>query len=210
MKNKFKTEQEQFWSGEFGDVYSKRNLGPRWVAANTALFSKVLARTANVSSLIEFGANIGLNLRALRHLLPEAELAAIEINASAAKTLKKWGEVKNIYETSLLEFKPKRQWDLALIKGVLIHINPDALPLAYENLYRATRRYLCVVEYYNPSPVTIPYRGHQDRLFKRDFAGELLDRYPDLRLLDYGFTYHRDPNFPQDDTSWFLLEKQKK
>lgn len=208
MKKKFKTEQEQFWSGEFGDTYSSRNLGERWIAANTALFTKVLARTQDVRSLIEFGANIGLNLRALRRLLPEAELAAIEINATAANTLRKWGEVKQIHETSLLEFKPKRQWDLALIKGVLIHINPDALPQAYEALYRATRRYLCVVEYYNPSPVAIPYRGHRDRLFKRDFAGELLERYKDLRLLDYGFTYHRDPNFPQDDTTWFLLEKK--
>ena len=35
----------------------------------------------------------------------------------------------------------------------------------------------------------------------------MLDRFPDLRLLDYGFAYHRDPVFPQDDITWFLLEK---
>jgi spore coat polysaccharide biosynthesis protein SpsF len=63
-------------------------------------------------------------------------------------------------------------------------------------------------EYYNPSPTAIPYRGHADRLFKRDFAGELLDRFPDLRLIDYGFAYRRDPAFPQDDITWFLLEKR--
>jgi len=44
-------------------------------------------------------------------------------------------------------------------------------------------------------------------LFKRDFAGEMLDRYPALKLLDYGFVYRRDPLFPQDDMTWFLLEK---
>ena len=207
-KKSFRTEQEEFWSGQFGDEYSARNLGERWVAANTALFTKVLTRTDGVKSLIEFGANIGLNLRALRRLLPEAKLSAIEINAVAAKALHKWGEAKDVFETSLLEFKSKRQWDFALIKGVLIHINPDALPQAYDALYKATRRYLCVVEYYNPSPVAIPYRGHQDRLFKRDFAGELMERHPDLKLVDYGFTYHRDPNFPQDDTTWFLMEKR--
>ena len=52
------------------------------------------------------------------------------------------------------------------------------------------------------------YRGHSQRLFKRDFAGEMLDRFPDLTLVDYGFAYHRDANFPQDDTTWFLLEKR--
>jgi spore coat polysaccharide biosynthesis protein SpsF len=53
----------------------------------------------------------------------------------------------------------------------------------------------------------INYRGHKDRLFKRDFAGELMDKYPDLKLVDYGFVWRRDNNFPQDDGTWFLLEK---
>jgi len=53
----------------------------------------------------------------------------------------------------------------------------------------------------------IPYRGHSDRLFKRDFAGEMLEAYPGLALVDYGFAYRRDPVFPQDDISWFLLRK---
>jgi pseudaminic acid biosynthesis-associated methylase len=74
-------------------------------------------------------------------------------------------------------------------------------------MYRAATRYLLVAEYYSPKPVEIPYRGHTGKLFKRDFAGELLDRYPALRLVDYGFVYHRDSLFPQDDTNWFLLEK---
>jgi spore coat polysaccharide biosynthesis protein SpsF len=100
------------------------------------------------------------------------------------------------------------QSDLVLVKGVLIHLNPDVLASVYELLRAASSRYICIVEYYNPSPVTIPYRGHTDRLFKRDFAGELLARYPELRLLDYGFVYHGDPNFPQDDLTWFLLEKR--
>jgi hypothetical protein len=34
-----------------------------------------------------------------------------------------------------------------------------------------------------------------------------LDRHPGLTLVDYGFAYHRDRAFPQDDINWFLLEK---
>jgi spore coat polysaccharide biosynthesis protein SpsF len=55
--------------------------------------------------------------------------------------------------------------------------------------------------------MTITYRGVDDRLFKRDFAGDLLDMYPSLSLIDYGFCYRRDPVFPQDDISWFLMAK---
>ena len=46
------------------------------------------------------------------------------------------------------------------------------------------------------------------RLFKRDFAGEILDRHADLQLVDYGFAYRRNPQFPQDDITWFLMEKR--
>jgi len=91
---------------------------------------------------------------------------------------------------------------------VLIHINPDMLDIVYEKLYNSSNRYILIAEYYNPTPVSISYRGHSDRLFKRDFAGEMLDKYDDLELLDYGFLYHRDKYFFQDDVSWFLLEKR--
>ena len=56
--------------------------------------------------------------------------------------------------------------------------------------------------------MTVTYRGEKNKLFKRDFAGELMDQYPDLKLIGYGFKYKRDNNFPQDDMTWFLLEKQ--
>jgi spore coat polysaccharide biosynthesis protein SpsF len=102
---------------------------------------------------------------------------------------------------------PSQQWDLTLIKGVLIHLNPEVLPQVYDKLFAACGQYLLVAEYYNPAPVAIPYRGHSDRLFKRDFAGEMMDRHPQLKLIDYGFAYRRDPNFPQDDITWFLMEK---
>lgn len=90
---------------------------------------------------------------------------------------------------------------------MLIHINPEKLSQVYKTLYTASRKYICIAKYYNPVPVAINYRGHQGRLFKRDFARELLDTYENMRLLDYGFICHRDYLFPQDDVTWFLLEK---
>jgi pseudaminic acid biosynthesis-associated methylase len=203
----FKTEQEAFWAGEFGNEYIQRNQGDALVAANLGLFVKALSITRSVNSCIEFGANIGLNLKALKLLFPAQEQYAVEINANAASELTRVIPPSNLYRTSILEFNPERTWDLVLIKGVLIHINPEMLPQVYDKLEAACRRYLLVVEYYNPVPVAVTYHGHTDRLFKRDFAGEIMDRHSHMRLVDYGFVYRRDPNFPQDDANWFLLEK---
>jgi hypothetical protein len=58
-------------------------------------------------------------------------------------------------------------------------------------MYRASSRYLLVSEYYSPNPLEVVYRGHSGKLFKRDFAGDLMDMYPDLSLLDYGFIWRR-------------------
>jgi pseudaminic acid biosynthesis-associated methylase len=204
----FKTEQENFWAGDFGAEYIERNFGDKLLASNLSLFAKALACTSSVSSCIEFGANIGMNLKALKLLNPNLDMHAIEINPLAAKRLTEIVSEQNINNISILDFEPTRKWDLVLIKGVLIHINPDVLPLVYKKLVDSTGRYLLVAEYYNPSPTTISYRGHSERLFKRDFAGEILNSHSNIRLVDYGFVYRRDPNFPQDDTTWFLLEKQ--
>jgi len=203
----YSTEQEVFWMGEFGDKYTERNQGEQWLASNTALFASILAKTTGVASVLEFGPNRGLNLQAMRNLLPAAEFSGVEINGQAASELALFPWIK-VYQDSILSFNIDYQRDFVLSKGLLIHINPAELNSAYKKLYEGSRRYICLVEYYNPYPVELVYRGYEGKLFKRDFAGEMLDLFPDLTLRDYGFVYHRDKNFPQDDLNWFILEKK--
>lgn len=207
-KKTFSTDQENFWAGEFGHDYINRNKGDLLLAANLNFFVKALKQAGKIKSCHEFGANIGMNMRAMKLLYPEADLSAVEINPEASKVLAEFLGEKNVFEGSIFDYPVKKQSDLSLIKGVLIHINPDMLDKVYQKLYEASARYILVCEYYNPSPVAINYRGHADRLFKRDFAGELMDKYADLTLIDYGFAYKRDPVFPQDDITWFLMEKK--
>ncbi len=205
---KYKTDQEVFWAGDFGTDYIQRNQGDALLASNLDFFGKALRQARGIKSCIEFGANIGMNLKALKLLHPGIHAHAIEINAEAAKQLGEVIPTTHVYNTSILDFSSSLQWDLTLIKGVLIHINPEVLPQVYDKLVAACGRYLMVAEYYNPAPVAISYRGHIDRLFKRDFAGEIMERHPQLQLVDYGFAYRHDPNFPQDDITWFLMEKR--
>ena len=169
-------------------------------------FSKALAAAGPMESILELGANLGQNLRGLRHLFPDATLTGVEINKNAHKLLSEVPGVTAVNE-SILEYSPNEQHDLVFTKTVLIHIAPQYLPKVYDLMVAGSRRYILVAEYFSPMPVTIAYRGHVNRLFKRDFAGDLLDRHPELSLLDYGFAYRRDKHV-QDDLNWFLLEKR--
>lgn len=204
----FSTKQEVFWSGEFGTEYIERNHGERLLAANLAFFARALRGCQGLSDCIEFGANIGMNLKALNLLFPGIDASAVEINKKAAEELGAMIPEANIHRGSILDYDSDRTFDLALIKGVLIHLDPAALPQVYDTLVASTNRYLLVAEYYNPEPTALPYRGHEGYLFKRDFAGEIMDRHSMMRLCDYGFAYRRDPLFPQDDITWFLMEKR--
>ena len=204
----YQTPQEEFWAGDFGAGYIGRNAGERLRAANLALFAKILQRAPNVGRVLEIGANIGMNLGALHALLPTAALSAVEINAEAAAELRRLGYV-DLFHGSVADFQPgERRWDLVFTKGVLIHLHADLLGSVYDKMADASSRYVMFCEYYNPVPVSVTYRGHEDRLFKRDFAGEFLDRRPEFHLVDYGFCYRRDPVFPQDDCTWFLLARK--
>jgi spore coat polysaccharide biosynthesis protein SpsF len=208
MKGTYKTGQEGFWAGDFGNSYVDRNSHPRNIARNTALFAKILERTYGVSHILELGANIGQNIMAIKNLMPDAIFKAVEINDKAADQLEKISNT-TVMRGSILNFASVDlgQHDFTMICGVLIHLNPDHLKEVYALLYECSTNWILIHEYYNPTPVEVMYRGHSERLFKRDFAGEMLDMYPDLRLIDYGFQYSRDNNFPADDSTWFLMQK---
>ena len=202
----FQTEQEAFWAGEFGDFYIDRNRSSGLLHSKIAMWSQMIRCANRVCSIKELGCNIGLNLKALHHLNPNFRLSGVEINRSAAIEAEKLG-IASIECGTITEPLEHEKVDLTFTAAVLIHVSPDKLDNVYRNLVNLSNRYVLVAEYYNPSPTEILYRGHSERLFKRDFAGDLIESYG-LSLVDYGFWYKRD-NVAQEfgDVSWFLLEK---
>ena len=202
----YQTEQEIFWAGDFGDEYISRNRSSGLLHSKVAMWSQMLRSANRVSSIKELGCNIGLNLKALNHLRPEYQLSGVEINHTAATEAQRLG-IASIKCGTITEPLSDPKADLTFTAGVLIHINPERLPMVYENLVSLSSRYILVAEYYNPTPTEVNYRGHNERLFKRDFAGELIDSF-NLNLVDYGFWYRRD-NIASEfgDMTWFLLEK---
>ena len=107
-KNPFKTEQESFWAGSFGTEYIQRNQGNALLASNLNFFANALRGARDIKSCIEFGANIGMNLKALNLLHPGIDAHGIEINADAAKQLGEQIPITNVYHTSIIDFHPQQ------------------------------------------------------------------------------------------------------
>lgn len=205
------TPQSEFWRGEFGNAYVDRNVASsEQMQARLALWSEILSHTISVppASILEVGANLGINLRAFQQL-SSARRLALEPNEKAREILVMDGIVAPGDVRGGLAQKidfPDAVADFAFTSGVLIHIHPDHLAASLKEIHRCSSRWIACVEYFSDKPEMIPYRGHDDRLFKRDFGGLWLDSFPDLRIVAYGFAWKRVTGL--DNLTWWLFEKR--
>src|SRR5439155_13693372 len=136
-----------FMGVDFVAKYIARNQSSKLLASNISLFSRALQRVRTPKDCLEFGPNVGMNLRALKILFPEQQQFGVEINAQAAAELRKVVPPENVFEMSILDFTPPKTFDLVLVKGLLIHINPEHLAHVYDLLNMSTGRHLLVCEY---------------------------------------------------------------
>jgi len=202
--------QVDFWRGEFGDAYIERNApSSAHLFPRVKLWAEIVKHTIQEppASILEVGANIGLNLRALR-VLTDARLMALEPNDKARGILVEDRIIADsdaVGGTAEKIDLPDDAADLAFTSGVLIHIHPDDLVASMREIYRCAKRWIVCVEYFSDKAETIPYRGHQDRLFKRDFGGLWLDTFPQLNVVAYGFAWKRVTGL--DNLTWWLLRK---
>jgi len=194
------------WEGDFGTEYTSRNIPDQ--GSIERVWRKLLAHTPGIGSVVELGANRGHHLAAIQRIEPGVDAHGVEINGAAFEILRALPGV-TAHRGSLLEFDPGRTFDLVYTTGVLIQLAPEELDDAYRLMHRISDRYILMNEYFNPTPVELPYRGHERMLFKRDFAGEILDMFPDsLRVVDYGFIWKRDEPM-WDNVTWTLMEKMR-
>lgn len=205
------TEQLRFWRGEFGDAYTDRNASHAGhLRARVAMWAPIMACLVGAppASILEVGANVGNNLRALRQL-SGAEFFALEPNAKARQKLVDDGVVPatNVRDGFAASIDlPAGAVDLAFTSGVLIHIHPDDLLASCREIHRVARRYVVCIEYFSDRAEEINYRGHAERLFKRDFGGFWLDNFADLKVVNYGFAWKRLTGL--DNLTWWVFEKR--
>ncbi len=205
MTHSLKTEHaqalEDMWAGRFGQAYTDRNPP----AADAGTFHRGLCRRLGIRRVLEVGCNQGLNLTRL-DADPDFTAVGVDICgyalAAARRRLVNVGLVQaTIYNLPFAD----ASFDFVFTCGVLIHVPPDGLGRAMEELHRVSGRYIWCGEYYSADRVEIPYRGQAGALFKDDFGGRYRAQFPDLRLLDRGNLEKATSGF--DDLTWWLFEK---
>ena len=194
--------QEELWRGKFGDAYHARNP----VLSRDDLWRGVLGDHASqIKSAIEFGAGKGENLAAIRTITDGAcAVTGVEINKAACSTMQDQGICT--WNCAAMDVPGTEQFDLVVTRGFLIHVPGCDLLNTLRRLHEFSTKYICIAEYYSPVRREVKYQGLDNALWADDFAGLLLEMYPDLELVHYGFKYWRDNN--GQDLTFFLLKKR--
>jgi spore coat polysaccharide biosynthesis protein SpsF len=153
-------EPKDKWAGEFGDNYHIRN----WVdwQKRVPFFRHVLELTG-ARSVLEFGCGPGWNLSACRRACPDTAVKGVEINGPAGVAAA---------DASLL-VKASMEYighaELVFTTGCLIHIPPADIEETMKSLIDKSYKYVMSIEYENPRPLEIEYRGEMGLLWKRPY-----------------------------------------
>jgi pseudaminic acid biosynthesis-associated methylase len=198
----------ELWRGNFGDRYSERN-DEEYLPAYRLLWARILLCLGRIpQTVLEVGANTGLNIKALEELSDgRIEFYAVEPNKSARTDLELTGLCERVIDGTAKDIGfGDGIAELAFTSGVLIHVHPNELPESCKEIHRCSSRWIVCIEYFNDTPVTIPYRHNKDALFKRDFGSFWMDNFKDLKCVSYGFIWKLETGL--DSLNWFLFEKQ--
>jgi pseudaminic acid biosynthesis-associated methylase len=174
------TSQLALWRSDFGRQYTDRNdqEKPERVTSWRRLLDGFTPERA-----LEIVCNVGWNLEYLRRL-GIAELYGVEPQPYAVERARQRGPAFGVLCGTAFDLPFRDGWfDLAFTSGVLIHIAPETVGAALDEIYRVSRRWIVAIEYDGPTEQEIQYRGHAGALWKRDHGALWQQRHPDLRLV---------------------------
>jgi pseudaminic acid biosynthesis-associated methylase len=191
----------ELWTGDFGNAYTKRQTDN--TAARQDIWRMILPR--HVNSILEVGANVGANLDAISQF-STADLFATEPNELARQQLNDSGLCVQVTGDTAQRLRlADNSVDLAFTCGVLIHIPPSDLAASLREIHRVAHHWIICAEYFAPSEEMIPYRGHNNALWRRDYGSLYLDQFPDLRCHSCTFAWKRMTGL--DNLTFWVLEK---
>ncbi|MBI5093029.1 MAG: methyltransferase domain-containing protein [Candidatus Hydrogenedentes bacterium] len=187
------TKQMEQWSGEFGRLYTDRNPQTfeemdvfylrEFGVSRSTLNAEFLGDLDRSIRILEVGANVGAQLLGLQAMGFE-NLYGIELQAYAVEKAKANTRGVNLIQGSAFDIPYKDGYfDLVYTSGVLIHLSPEDIGAALDEIHRCTRAYIWGWEYYAPEYGSVPYRGNEELLWKTDFARLYMSRFPALRLV---------------------------
>jgi pseudaminic acid biosynthesis-associated methylase len=202
------------WRGAFGKEYTDRNAltleqmdelyKKNYGVSRTKLNEVFLGDLDRSAKILEVGSNLGNQLLSLQRMGFE-NLYGIEVNSYAIERAKANTKNINIIRGDAFDIPFKdRCFDLVFTSGVLIHIALQDIERALREIYRCSRKYIWGFECYADSYTEVRYRGHDNLLWKTDFASLYLSFFDDLELVkEKRLKYLEDENV---DTM-FLIRK---
>ena len=209
-----RTDQESAWGGKHGFRYVVHHLSEDWKATRVPLWKNLLTFVPDVQSVAEFGCNIGANLKALREIRPDLDLAGVEINRFAVEVLKR-ERVSEVNLGSVGTYDFGRKFDLVFTRGVLIHIAPDDLPNVLANMERHAKKYVLIWENYDEAMHNMPWydkrvgdgKAGVNYQFWRDFAGEFHKQFPNWTVLASGVGLEEKSTRKHGDLVWTIFRR---
>jgi len=204
------------WAGNFGKEYTDRNAlsleemeilyKKHYGYTRTEINSMFIGDFDRDIKALEVGSNIGNQLLLLQKM-GYKNLYGIEINSYAVEFSKSRTKNINIIQGSAFDIPFKDGFfDLVFTSGLLVHIVPKDINLALDEIYRCSRQYIWCFEYYSKEYKVIPYRGHNDLLYKADFSKLFLNHFKNLKLTKQKFFNYLNINHVD---VMFLLEKRR-
>lgn len=158
--------QEQFWSGAFGDEYTKRN---RVAWKQRVPFWREILTLTRARSVLDVGCNAGWNLHAIRQVDPTVDAMGVDINVAAVTEAEAAGLDAHVISLNQVGVVISG-FNLVCTSGVLIHVAPADLEESMRNIVQASDRWVLAVEYEADEEQEIDYRGNAERLWKRPFG----------------------------------------
>jgi len=166
---------------------------------------KIISKLSDIKTVTEIGPNAGMNLEGIYDANPRLSIVGIEPNEYA---LKKATEISKgryaLKSGNVFKLSNESKTDLVLICTVLIHIDPNNLIKALDNIYQCSNKYILIMEYYWPTIKEVNYRGLSEALWKQDF-GRLMNDNFNVELLETG---HLDERDGYDGVTWWLFNKK--
>jgi len=189
---------EQFWAGDFGKEYTKRNR-VQW-SQRAPFWQRTLEQmTLWPHNILEVGCNAGWNLNAIRHIDPEINLVGVDVCQDAIIEAEESGHECYLMSAKQLDMLDEK-FDLVFTAGVLIHVPPNDMDETMDAIINASQRYVLAVEYPSWEEEEVEYRGHSEKLWRRPFGEYYINKGLDLVSMgDAG------PGF--DKCGYWLLRK---
>ena len=160
-------ETVEFWRGDFGKEYTKRN---RLNWRDRVNFWDHILDLTGATSVLDVGCNAGWNMLAIKSI-SDIPMSGVDVNEDAIQEAQSHGfDVIEGRADQVADLFGHGSADLVVTSGVLIHIAPDDLIPSMTAIRDVSARYVLAVEYNSDTVQEVEYRGHKGRLWKRDFG----------------------------------------